>query len=274
MMFDDLRARVSSSVVLLGFVLGTLTFGVWGIKVLTIVVSIGMVYEWLRIVGYTRRSLFFVLTASIFIPVLIVSFREPVLALGVLFLIVSSFIFLREVYGMSLLKVALGALIIGMLVLSVFSCLALCQNGFFMIAWVALIVISMDVGGYFWGSWIGGPKLVPKLSPKKTWSGFIGGLLSAIFVSVLTYAYYFEATLPASLLWRIVFLGTMSALGDLMESWLKRAHGFKNSGRIIPGHGGVLDRFDGYLFAMPGLYLLIYFDRYFMVSFGEFEKVL
>ena len=273
-MFDNLRARVSSSIILLGFVFGVLTFGVCGVKVLTVAVSVGMVYEWLRIVGYARKSLFFVLNASVLIPLCVVFFREPVLALGVLFLIVSSLIFLREIYGTSLLKVALGALVIGLLALSVFSCLALCQNGFFMIAWVALIVVSMDVGGYFWGSWIGGPKLVPKLSPKKTWSGFIGGLVSAVFVSVLTYAYYFEATLPAPLLWRILLLGTMAALGDLMESWLKRVHGFKNSGRIIPGHGGVLDRFDGYLLAMPGLYALVYFDRYFMLSFGEFEKVL
>ena len=273
-MFDNLRARVSSSIVLVGFVLGTLTFGVWGVKILTVVIAFGMIYEWLRIVGYTRKSLFFVFSASVMLPALVVSFREPVLALGILFLMVSSLIFLREIYGMSLLKVALGTLVIGLLVLSVFSCLALCQNGFFMVGWTALIVVAMDVGGYFLGSWIGGPKFVPKLSPKKTWSGLIGGLASAVFVSVLMYAYYFDTTLPAPLLWRILFLGMMAALGDLMESWLKRAHGFKNSGRMIPGHGGVLDRFDGYLLAMPGLYALVYLDRYFMVSFGEFEKVL
>ena len=274
MMFDDLRARVSSSIILVGCVLGTLTFGSWGVKFLTFLIALGMGYEWLRIVGYTRKSYFFVLMSVVFIPALVVFFKEPILALGILFLLVSSLIFLREIYGASLLKVALGAFVIGMLVLSIFSCLVLCQNGFFMVVWTAFIVISMDVGGYFWGAWIQGPKLLPKISPNKTWAGLIGGIMCAIVTSVLAYAYYFEATLPAPLLWRIVFLGVMAACGDLLESWLKRVHGFKNSGRIIPGHGGVLDRFDGYLLAMPGLYMLVYCDSYFMVSFGELEKVL
>jgi len=152
--------------------------------------------------------------------------------------------------------------------------LALCQNGFFMVVWSALIIAAMDVGGYFWGSWIGGPKLLPKISPNKTWAGFFGGLICAMVISVIAYAYYFEDMMPGGILWRILILGVLAVCGDLFESWFKRLHGVKHSGKLLPGHGGVLDRFDGYIFTMPGLHLLLYVDGYFMVSFGEFERVL
>lgn len=273
-MFIDVRARTVSGFLLAGILIGCVTFGVKGIQVIMVLVGLGMIYEWLSIVGLLRKSLFLIQALGVFIPVGVVMLREPLLAMGMLFLLSSSTVFFRELYGHSMVKVALGTLLIGLCVLSVFVTLTFCQNGFFMILWAALIIISMDVGGYFWGSWVRGPKMCPSISPSKTWSGFLGGMIVAMFVATLLYCYYFEAMMPISMLWRIAILSTMAVLGDFFESWVKRRHGVKNSGSLIPGHGGVLDRFDGYLLVMPTLQLFIYVDRFFMVSFGEFDRVL
>ncbi len=273
-MFVDVRSRVFSGLMLAGFLAGCATFGVVGIQVVMALVGLCMIYEWLSIIGLLRKSIFAVQLAAVYIPICIVLMREPILALGILFLLASSIVFFRELYGHSMLKVAAGALLIGLTILSVFTCLILCQNGFFIVLWVASIIVSVDVGGYFWGSWVQGPKMCPWISPGKTWSGFLGGLVCALLVATLLYCYYFEGMMPVLLSLRIIALSVAAVLGDLTESWLKRRHGMKNSSSLIPGHGGVLDRFDGYLLAMPVLQIFVYMDRVFMVSFGEFSSFL
>jgi len=274
MVFTDLRLRLLSAAALSGVLFGALSFGAWGMRALLLAAACGMTYEWLRVSGYTRKSYFFISILVITLPLAVVMLREPLLALGILCFLVSGLVFLREIYGRSLLKVALGSFVIGLMILSAFSILLVCQSGFFMMIWLILIVVSSDNGGYFFGRWLGGPRLAPRISPGKTWSGVIGGIVMALLVAVIAYTYYFDRTLPAPILGRIVFLAVAGVAGDLLESWFKRLHGVKNSGRLLPGHGGILDRCDSYLVAVPALYLLVYFDRYFMVSFGEFEKVL
>jgi phosphatidate cytidylyltransferase len=113
----------------------------------------------------------------------------------------------------------------------------------FAIAWAA------DVAAYALGNLLGGPKLWPRFSPNKTWSGFLGGLLAAIVVSVLV-ASLAQVALPqwaAAVLGLGVGLATMA--GDLWESALKRRFGVKDAGHLIPGHGGLMDRVDGLMFA-------------------------
>jgi phosphatidate cytidylyltransferase len=113
----------------------------------------------------------------------------------------------------------------------------------FAIAWGA------DVAAYALGNLLGGPKLWPRFSPNKTWSGFLGGLLAAIVVSVLV-ASLAQVALPqwaAAVLGLGVGLATMA--GDLWESALKRRFGVKDAGHLIPGHGGLMDRVDGLMFA-------------------------
>jgi phosphatidate cytidylyltransferase len=113
----------------------------------------------------------------------------------------------------------------------------------FAIAWAA------DVAAYVLGNLLGGPKLWPRFSPNKTWSGFLGGLLAAIVVSVLV-ASLAQVALPqwaAAVLGLGVGLATMA--GDLWESALKRRFGVKDAGHLIPGHGGLMDRVDGLMFA-------------------------
>lgn len=115
-------------------------------------------------------------------------------------------------------------------------------QGFDLLIWVFLVVWATDIGAYFAGRSIGGPKLAPSISPNKTIAGLIGGVVSA---AVLAGAWVYYVRLPASLLWLSVPLAVAAQLGDLFESGLKRRAGVKDSGTWLPGHGGLLDRLDG-----------------------------
>jgi phosphatidate cytidylyltransferase len=115
------------------------------------------------------------------------------------------------------------------------------------IIFVFVIVWSTDIFGYVVGRLIGGPKLLPAVSPKKTWSGAIGGTLGAIAGAGVA-AVVFDAALPA-MLGLAVCLSIASQAGDLLESAVKRKFEIKDASHIIPGHGGVMDRVDGFIVA-------------------------
>lgn len=124
----------------------------------------------------------------------------------------------------------------------------------------ALVIIwSTDTGAYFTGKHWGKRKLAPNVSPNKTWEGLFGGIFSALIVSVVI-LYAFTMPLKSILLSRlltvIVLVSILSVVGDLFESILKREAAVKDSGSLLPGHGGLLDRIDGLLFALP-LYALL-----------------
>lgn len=111
-------------------------------------------------------------------------------------------------------------------------------------------VIGTDIGAYFTGRLVGGPKLAPRVSPNKTWSGAIGGVVSAIILGLVTIYLFHGDLVPHSEFEMVLMLAGLSVcsqIGDLVESWLKRRAGRKDSGNLIPGHGGLLDRFDGFL---------------------------
>lgn len=111
------------------------------------------------------------------------------------------------------------------------------------IIWLFFVVWGADTGAYLTGRAIGGPKLAPSISPKKTWAGFIGGISIASLISV---GFHFHAPGDIVILAIIGFLVALaSQLGDLLESMMKRHFGVKDSSNLIPGHGGVLDRVDG-----------------------------
>ncbi|MCY7338390.1 MAG: phosphatidate cytidylyltransferase [Sphingomonas bacterium] len=114
--------------------------------------------------------------------------------------------------------------------------------GLELLLWVFVITWSVDIGAYFAGRAIGGPKLAPAISPNKTWAGLLGGTLAAMVLGGL-WATLLE--LPMILLWLAAPFAVAAQLGDLFESWLKRRAGVKDSGTWLPGHGGALDRLDG-----------------------------
>ena len=112
---------------------------------------------------------------------------------------------------------------------------------------VLLVCVSTDIGGYVFGKLFKGPKLT-KISPKKTYSGMIGSFITSIFVIFLFFSQFYS---DAELLLITVLLSLISQIGDLSISFIKRKSKLKNTGSILPGHGGLLDRLDGFIFAIP-----------------------
>jgi phosphatidate cytidylyltransferase len=121
-------------------------------------------------------------------------------------------------------------------------------KGFAALMFVLVIVWVTDSGGYFAGRGIGGPKLWPRVSPKKTWAGAAGGLVASLAVAAGFAALDLGKTFPLLVLSAV--LSTVSQLGDLFESAVKRRFGVKDSSQIIPGHGGLMDRLDGFVAAV------------------------
>jgi phosphatidate cytidylyltransferase len=122
------------------------------------------------------------------------------------------------------------------------------QYGFEAVLWLFLVVVASDVGGYFGGRLIGGPKLWPRISPKKTWAGSLTGMALAA-----TAGAFFSRWTTGTLVVEVATVSAMVALvsqgGDMLESWIKRRFGAKDSSKLLPGHGGVLDRLDGLMAA-------------------------
>lgn len=121
------------------------------------------------------------------------------------------------------------------------------------ILWLVLIVVASDVLGYFVGRILGGPKFWPAISPKKTWSGTVAGWAGAGLVGLGFWLAGYGGPVLVVLSALIAFAGQM---GDIWESWIKRRCGVKDASTLIPGHGGVLDRFDALIVAIVALMLL------------------
>jgi phosphatidate cytidylyltransferase len=127
--------------------------------------------------------------------------------------------------------------------------------GFAATLWTLAIVWATDIGAYFAGRSIGGPKLAPAISPSKTWSGLTGGVIAAFGVG---YLIAIQAGLPALFFWLGGPLAILAQAGDLLQSSMKRRAGVKDSGHIIPGHGGVFDRLDGAIPVAITVFLISY----------------
>jgi phosphatidate cytidylyltransferase len=118
------------------------------------------------------------------------------------------------------------------------------DNGLWLVVWAFIIVWATDIGAYLVGKTVGGPKLAPTISPNKTWAGFYGGVAAA---TLLSGAWVLVMQLHGILILVAPLFSVAAQGGDLFESWMKRRAGVKDSGRLLPGHGGVFDRLDGLL---------------------------
>lgn len=123
-----------------------------------------------------------------------------------------------------------------------------------LVYWVLIVTWATDIFAYFAGRAIGGPRLAPRISPNKTWAGLLGGMIGASFCGWAV-AWYFQLGTP--FLWIGATMGLLAQLGDLYESWEKRRAGIKDSGKLLPGHGGVLDRLDGLLAVAVAVMLIL-----------------
>ena len=124
---------------------------------------------------------------------------------------------------------------------------------------ITIICVSTDIGGYVFGKIFKGPKLTI-FSPNKTYAGMIGGYLLSIISAIILNNFYLSEELPINWFIFIILISTISQLGDVIISYFKRLSKIKDTGKIIPGHGGLLDRVDGMIFAFPFSYLIFLID--------------
>lgn len=243
--WSDLRLRVISSVVLAPVVLGCLWGGgpYWG--ALMAVAGAGLALEWVALCGVPPGDWpgFGVVAAILAGVVLTASGR---LEAGAVALLIGAGLVLpplRWRLAAGVLYAGVGTMALAWLRLDP---LAGWANLVFLIA----VVWASDIGAYLAGRLIGGPKLAPAISPGKTWSGAAGGLAAAMLAGwAAGQAVAPGAPIRAAVL--ACLLAAASQAGDLLESAIKRGFGVKDSGRLIPGHGGLMDRLDGFLVAAP-----------------------
>ncbi|QRG65461.1 phosphatidate cytidylyltransferase [Brevibacillus choshinensis] len=190
------------------------------------------------------------LTFSTWLPI-----STPDLMIAILMLLLIYSVLRKNQFHIEHVALTLvGALYIGF----GFTYMAAARNlpdGLMLTVLVILAIWSTDSGAYFVGKAIGKNKLWPEISPNKTIEGSLGGLVAAVVVVLAVNAWFGNASVSQALMIAVV-AGIVGQLGDLVESGLKRHYGVKDSGTLIPGHGGVLDRFDSFLLVFPVLHLL------------------
>lgn len=245
--FSDLAARLSSAAVMAVVGIGAVwAGGFWFMALLTVICG-ALVWELVRMLGgdQNRALIMAAIAAASFLAV---SFLP--LGIGLPFILVPAIAGIAFLNRNRTLYMVFAALIViscyGLAILRV-------DFGFIWMLWLALVVIATDVLGYFAGRILGGPKFWPRVSPKKTWSGTVAGWIAAAVVGA------FFMSLPGvgvEILGISVAISMASQMGDIAESAMKRKMGVKDSSKLIPGHGGVFDRFDGMLGASVFLLLI------------------
>lgn len=135
------------------------------------------------------------------------------------------------------------------------------DQGPYIIIWLLIVIWVSDTSAFFIGKLIGGPKLAPKISPKKTWSGFLGTSITAYILGIYSVD-FFQSEHPKTLMFLTVSLALYAQIGDLFESWIKRKFNTKDSGSVLPGHGGILDRVDGIVVTAPKVAFVLMFYPY------------
>lgn len=254
----ELRLRIYSALVLIALSLLLAYRGPQSFAVLIIFMTALMSWEWGRVVRGKGLDLIACLqVASIALAgVLTLHFLPRVAFVVILAATLAAF----QVHRWLELRsdpwwTAAGVYYVGFPAIALIAIRTDPQYGFAAILYLFLVVWSTDTGAYFAGRMIGGPKLAPAISPNKTWAGLIGGAAAA-FAAGAAFGVWFRETSVAALALLGLGLALISQLGDLGESALKRAFGVKNSSGVIPGHGGVLDRLDGLVFAALGAGLI------------------
>jgi phosphatidate cytidylyltransferase len=246
--WSDLATRMGSG-------LAMVLVGVWGIwvggsvfSVLVAVICGLMVWELVRMISPGQFGLSVQLGFVACVAVLIASYLPTGLSLPLLLAPALVGFGQLEKHRVTYMVFSVLVLMAGFGMINVRDDL-----GFSWMVWLVLVVVVTDVVGYFAGRMIGGPKFWPRVSPKKTWAGTGAGWIGAAVVGLI-FAIFSEATLQ--LIGVSIAVSMASQMGDIAESAIKRRMGVKDSSALIPGHGGVLDRFDGMLGASVFLLML------------------
>jgi phosphatidate cytidylyltransferase len=258
---SDLTMRVGSALAVFGLFLGSLLLGGWWFTtfvILLMVVSVGEFYATLRTRGYRPLALFGLLGvilmgvgASDTGPMAVAGWAAAAGAATILF-----FSLTPRRYAMANTAVTvLGLTWVGMLAFAIL--ISAGPHPVSYILFLVIVVAGNDIGAYFVGRSFGRTSLAPVVSPSKTIEGFIGGLvLGALAAVVLAVFPPWEDIGIVRALVIAGVVGVLAPIGDLAESMVKRSVGVKDMGSVLPGHGGMLDRIDGFLFAVPAVYIL------------------
>ncbi|MEJ0052227.1 MAG: phosphatidate cytidylyltransferase [Methylovirgula sp.] len=248
----DLGPRLGSAAGLIAIAViswwlgGIVFFFVW------LVAALVVHFEWQRIVGGERLTARLAL-GSVTLVAAAIAVRSQIPALGVFILLVMALV-VGQLGGPGRRAWFGGGLIYaGGLIIAVLTLRSSFPFGRWAVGLLFAIVWGTDAAAYFAGRLIGGPKFMPLISPSKTWSGtgvgiVTGALVGLGFLAVAARFSQFDAIAPSfALLLLGLILAAVSQLGDLFESWMKRCFGAKDSGHLIPGHGGLMDRVDGFI---------------------------
>lgn len=242
------RTRVVSALILAPVALVPAYYGppVW--DALVAVMGALMAWEWARLCGGGRLSR--IGASSIVIAPMVVAIGLFAGVMPALVLVAAGVVLVglgaRLEGARNPLWLAAGVAYVGLPCLAMASLRAMPVDGLATLLWILALVWATDTGAYIAGRGIGGPKLAPRISPNKTWAGLLGGMVSAAMAGLATALLLEDVsawiTMPMS-----AALAVVEQAGDLFESAVKRHFGVKDSSRLIPGHGGILDRVDGLL---------------------------
>ena len=243
--WSDLGTRTVSAMILIPAVIACAWFGGLWFKGFVLLLAGLIAHEWVSIVHPKNLAQYALHMASALCGAILPDlYGPPIGLLAILALALISALLVRFGNAVSSKWSYLGICYVGFPALA----FTLLRNdpefGFAAILWIFLIVWAADSLAYFAGRTIGGPKLAPLISPKKTWAGLGGAVAGSTLVSSI-FAHTFQLNSILALAILAGCLAVVEQAGDLFESSLKRFHGVKDSGALIPGHGGVIDRVDG-----------------------------
>lgn len=247
---SDLGTRLGVAFALIGLAAAALWLGGIGFWLVLVVAGLLMLVEWATLTGASpgQRKLAQYALSVPFAAMCPLAAGPGFLALG---LLAGAAFFIAAVTRRG--RLAWGIIYIGLPVLALLVLRAQPQ-GLLLTFWAMALVWACDSGAFFAGRTFGGPRLAPQISPNKTWAGFIGGIVAAgLFALALVLLF----GLPQSLAVATPFLAILAQAGDLYESHLKRRAGVKDSGDLLPGHGGLMDRLDGLVAVAPVAALLV-----------------
>ena len=255
-MSSELRTRAVVGLLLIALASAALYFGGFFFWLLLVVAGVLMQGEWADLTGaspeHRRLSMF-----AVSVPLALLCPLAAGLSWTAFTLAVAAFFFVVLVTRSA--RLSLGIFYVFVPVMALIFLRQQQPGGFLLAFWTLSLVWATDIGAYFAGRSIGGPKLAPRVSPSKTWAGLGGGVLAALILGFVLHRF---AGLPIQLAAASGLLAVAAQLGDLLESAMKRRAGVKDSGTLLPGHGGVMDRLDGVVAAAPlaaALYLLLVF---------------
>lgn len=238
----DLKLRLLSGAVLAAIALLLVYAGVWSFALLVLVVALTISWEWGRVVRSESFDLAFFIHAAAASGAIVLA-AIGCAALGLAVLATAAIVIVPLVFGRGARLSALGVLYVGLPAVALLWLRRDEPYGFAAILLIFAVVWASDTAAFAAGRQIGGPKLWPRISPKKTWAGLIGALLASAAAAAL-FAPFIPGTSPLRLALTGLGLGLVGQAGDLAESALKRFFGVKDASDLIPGHGGFMDRMD------------------------------